>query len=262
MKKEIGLYVLCFLLLVFCAVLGLWYRSEGFANKAKKVPSYCGTAGYAIKNITNRKAIDPVRHYTKSGCDALKGVLRNGDECLKLRKKPVNKKKPKKNKKHKKGEEEEDIEEEDEDAPIQIDEKNIKLNYSTACAGLNHKPSPPPIECAGVGKANVPFQMTFNGKKIKVPANTFIVYTQDECETQLQGIFSTFDTDDLWAGAPKKEINKAMKLNGGTEIGLCRAADATMPHFSFACTGETNVASVSGASSAFSSMLQYIKSFL
>ena len=269
MKKRIGLYVLCFLLLVFCVVLGLWYRSEGFANKekpakGKKVPAFCKTYGYGNIDILDPKKLDTVRRYTKADCDALGGVLRNGGwECLQLRKKPA-KKNNKKKKKSKKGEEEE--EEEEEEQPVNIDPNNIKRNYSTECAGLNAKKTTTTPEICYVdtkfmGTPNVEFKLKYGDKVKKIPANRFIVYTEEECST-LEGNFINFNAEQIWRGATKKSINEAMKLNGGTDVGVCVGSDHT---FSTACTGKadlTNITSTGGVSSAFSSMLQYIKSFL
>jgi hypothetical protein len=193
-------------------------------------------------------------------------VLRNGWECLKLDKTPA-KKNNKNKKKSKKGKEED---EEEEEEPVDIDPNNIKRNYSTECAGLNAKKATTTPEICYVdkkfmGTPNVEFKLKYGDKVKKIPANRFIVYTDEEC-SNLEGILINFNAEQIWGGATKKSINEAMKLNGGTDVGFCiGASESAMHSFSTACTGKadlTNITSTGGFSSAFSSMLQYIKSFL
>jgi len=150
-KTGIGVYILCYLLIILLVVLGLYSYSEGFASK--KAPSFCGTYGYTEKDIMNPKKIADIRKYTKSDCDALGGVLRFGWTCLKVSKKRKNKKR-----------DEEDEDEEDDNAPI--DEKDIKKNYSKACAALNSQDTTQPSECGGIGRLNLPFTFTVNDKPV------------------------------------------------------------------------------------------------
>jgi len=243
-KKGIGLYILCYLLIILLVALGLYSYSEGFASK--KAPDFCGTYGYTEKDITNPKKIADVRKYTKSDCDALGGVLRYGWECLKVVKKRKNKKKD---------EEEGD---EEEDAPI--DEKDIKKNYSKACVALNSQDTPQPSECGGIGRSNLPFTITLDDKLVKVKANMFMVYTQDECETQLGGTFTSFQDLAERTKTPIKQFKKAAKPVSDEDLGVCGPGENAKMEFSSACTGAASLLNTGGgAMSIWDKILAFFK---
>ena len=244
------MYILCYLLIILLVGLGLYSYSysEGFASK--KAPDFCGTYGYTEKDITNPKKIADVRKYTKSDCDALKGVLRYGWECLKVSKKT-------KRKNRKEAEEEEDGEEEA-DAPI--DEKDIKKNYSKACAALNSQDTTQPSECGGIGRPNLAFTLTVEDKSFKVKPDMFMVYTQDECETQLGGTFTSFKDLAKQIKTPIAQFRKAAKPVSDEELGMCGAGEDAKLNFSGACTGAASLLNTGGgAMSIWDKILAFFK---
>ena len=237
-----GLYVVGILLLCVLA-FHYFYSVEGFATKVPAVPSFCGTYGYTTKDIDPKK-IPKERAYTASDCEALKGVLRYGTQCVKL--KSIK---------------------QDDDGNFDLSEENIKINYSKKCGGLNHQNTTRPSECGSVGKPNVEFSITLQEKKLKIPANSFMVYTEDECINTLNGTFQNLQTfkdqtkkseKELAAdfGFNLNEVKLAIKKNGGDDIGFCSSADSNIsPNFSMACTGP---AGLMGGGGGF---FEWIKSF-
>jgi hypothetical protein len=246
-QRVIGLYVLCILLVLFeiaiqCSSIATINTTEGFTakKKAPPVPAYCGTHGYFNTNILNTKIVPNRRSYTQSQCDAIGGIMRNGYDCVKLKKIKQN-----------------------DDGEYDFSSENIKMSYNEKCGGLNYQTTPRPSECGSVGKPNVEVKMTINGKKTTIPANSAILYTQDECENVLEGNFVNVQTvmDQqkktrkelvaLWGGSIQ-EFNKAIKDNGGEDMGLCNGVDNTQPNFSQACTGTAGLLGGSGAGGFFS----------
>jgi len=248
-QRVIGLYILgalLFVLIIVCSSCSI----EGFADKKKKappVPAYCGTHGYFNKNILDPKEIPTQRSYTQSQCDAIGGIMRNGYECVKLKKMK-----------------------QDEEGNYNLAQENVKLSYNEKCGGLNYQTTARPSECGSVGKPNIETKMTINGKKIKIPANSAILYTQDECENTLQGNFVNIQTvldqmkktrKELVAlyGGSVQELNKAIKANGGEEMGLCNGVDSTQPNFSQACTGTAGLLGSGGG--LLDGFFKWLKSF-
>jgi hypothetical protein len=245
-QRVIGLYVLGILLFVLI-IVHQCYSIEGFATKAPPVPGYCGTYGYMTKDAFNPKNIPTNRAYTPSDCESLGGAFRSGWECLKLKKMK-----------------------QDDEGNYDVSPGNIKFSYSEKCGGLNYQTTSRPSECGLIGRPNVEFSITWRGKKTKILANSFIVYTQDECENQLKGTFVNLQTilDETKktrkqfiaeTGIPINEINRAIKINGGEEMGLCSASDpGTEPNFSLACTGSAGVLSAGGG--FISAFFKWLKS--
>jgi len=248
-QRVIGLYILGALLFVLI-IVHYAHSVEGFANKkGPSVPDYCGTYGYFVKNLNNPKNIEKQRLYTISECEALKGASRNGWECLKL-----------KNMKQ------------DENGKYDLSQENIKWSYSDKCGGLNYQSTARPSECGSVGKPNVEFKITINGKKIKILANSIMLYTQDECENILQGSFinlpifltmvhKTRKEFAAQSGIKIGELNKIIKMNGGEDMGFCNAVDGTqpLPSFSQACTGSAGILGTGGGT--LDSFFKWLKSF-
>ena len=252
-QRVIGLYVLCILLILLviaiqCSSTNTTNTIEGFAKKkGPPVPSYCGTYGYFSKDLMNAKNISKQRNYSQTQCDAMGGVLRNGYECVKLKKMK-----------------------QDEEGNYDLSQENVKLNYSEKCGGLNWQTTARPSECGSVGIPNVEVKMTVNGKKVKIPANSVMLYTQDECENTLQGNFVNIQTilnqmkkkrKEFVAlyGGKVQELNKAIKANGGEDMGLCSPSDHnTQPNFSMACTGTAGL--LGGGGGVLDGFFKWLKS--
>ena len=253
-QRVIGLYVLCILLILL--VIAIQYSStnatnttEGFTakKKAPAVPPYCGTHGYFNKQALDSKDIPKERSYTQSQCDAIGGIMRNNYDCVKLKKMKQN-----------------------DDGEYDLSSENIKMSYNEKCGGLNHQTTPRPSECGSVGKPNVEVKLTIRGKKTIIPANSAMLYTQDECENTLEGNFVNVQTvldqtkqtrKELVAswGGSIQEFNKAIKDNGGEDMGLCNSVDSTQPNFSQACTGTAGL--LGGAGDVGGGFFQWLKSF-
>jgi len=159
----------------------------------------------------------------------------------------------------------------DEDGNYDLAQDNIKLSYTEKCGGLNYQSTARPSECGLVGTPNVESKMTINGKKMTLPANSVMLYTQDECENTLQGNFMNLQTIlDITKKTRKEytaqvgvkigELNKVIKMNGGEEMGFCSSADpGTAPNFSSACTGSAGI--LGGGSNLINEFFKWFTSF-
>lgn len=213
-----GLYVLGALLLVLLLVQYA-YPVEGFAEKkekAAKVPKECGTGGYSYLNpTTGPPKPSNRRSYTEKQCEAMKGAWLAPDNCLKL-------------KKMKK----------DDDDNYDTSAGNIKTDLSAKCGGLNMQKTARPPECGSGGIPNPAIAVNLGGgKPAKIPAGSFMLYTDAECEA----LGGTFDE----TGAHVEKAKKALKRDDDT-LGLCMRAEEVPYDFSYSCTGTASM--VGGAS--------------
>ena len=213
-----GLYVLGALLLVLLLVQYA-YPVEGFAEKkekAAKVPKECGTGGYSYMNpMAGSTKPSNRRSYTQQQCEeTMKGAFIAPANCLKL-------------KKMKK----------DDDDNYDTSAGNIKTDLGAKCGGLNMQKTPRPPECGSGGVPNPAITVIIAGKTTKMPAGSFMLYTDAECEA----LGGTFDE----SGAHVEKAKKALKRDDDT-LGLCMRAEEVPYDFSYSCTGTASM--VGGAS--------------
>jgi hypothetical protein len=220
-----GLYVLGALLLVLLLVqytnpVKAAKAAEGFAEKkekAAKVPKECGTGGFSYMNpIVGSTKPSNRRSYTEKQCEAMKGAWIAPDTCLKL-------------KKMKK----------DDNDNYDTSAGNIKMDFGAKCGGLNTQKTARPPECKSGGVLNPAITVNIGGgKPVKIPAGSFMLYTDKECE-ELGG---TFDE----TGAHIEKAKKALKREDDT-LGLCMRTAPDVPYdFSYSCTGTASMVGGAG----------------
>ena len=215
-----GLYVLGALLLVLLLVryANPVKAAEGFAEKkekAAKVPKECGTGGFSYFNpMAGSTKPGNRRSYSEKQCEAMKGAWFAPDSCLKL-------KKMKKN----------------DDDNYDMTAGNIKMDFGAKCGGLNTQKTARPPECGSGGIPNPVITVNAGGKTTKIPAGSFMLYTDTECEA----LGGTFDE----TGAHVEKAKKALKQDDAT-LGLCMRAEEVPYDFSYSCTGTASM--VGGAS--------------
>jgi hypothetical protein len=222
-----GLYVLGALLLVLLLVQYTKAAEaaeaveavEGFAEKkekAAKVPKECGTGGFSYMNpMSGSTKPSNRRSYTQQQCEAMKGAWVAPDTCLKLKKMK-----------------------QDDDGNYDTTAGNIKMDFGAKCGGLNTQTTARPPECKSGGVPNPVITVNIGGKNTKIPANSFMLYTDAECEA----LGGTFDE----TGAHIEKAKKALKREDDT-LGLCMRTAPDVPYdFSYSCTGTASM--VGGAS--------------
>jgi hypothetical protein len=231
--QNIGLYVLIALVILLGIYL-MCSRVEGF--KDEPVPDYCGKYGYyysdgiqkIIKDIDGG-TLPTNRLYTSSDCTSVGGNYQF-NQCVKL----------KNEKKNEYGYYED------------MSPKNIIKDFGEVCKGLNSKKTPAPAECnmdgKPLGKGNVAATFTFKNRTLTLPQNSIRIYTQDECETTLKGMFinvATIEkqTKNSLANLIKaadniisiEDVNKILDANG-RDMGICFGKDVP---YSLACSSAT-----------------------
>jgi hypothetical protein len=225
-------------------------RIEGF--KDESVPDICGKYGYyyseGIQKMTkdlDGSTLPAKRSYSPSDCTGVGGNYQF-NQCLKL----------KDESKDKNG------------YYNDMSPKNILKDFGELCKGLNSQKTPAPSECnvdgKSLGKGNKAIKFTFRKKALTLNENSIRIYTKDECETLLKGMYIGVSTieemtkkslADLVKEANKQEtvisiedVNKILDANG-RDMGICFSPE--LP-YSIACASAAE-------SSGFQRIIDMIK---